>query len=204
MQRLTNPRPIFLDGFGALVDAGYVYYGVADADPIADPIAVYLDQALTIPAVPLGDPLRTLGGVIAVGEIPVFVYCAEDDYSMLVQDANQVQVDYVASAIVAAGSGPSYQPLSDTLTALALLSTTAYGRSFLTLANQAALQALVGNPPTLLAKAGGIMSGDITRASAGVYVYHTDAAFTSGRIFVTDSGAADPTSLPGDIWLERQ
>lgn len=200
MQRLTNPRPIFLDGFGALVDAGYVYYGVADADPVTDPISVFLDQDLTIP---IEQPLRTLGGVIVNGETPVFVYCAEADYSMLVQDANQVQVDYVASATVSA-SGPSYQPLSDTLTALAALITTAYGRAFLSLVNQAGLQALVGTPATLLAKAGGTMSGDISRSGAGVYVYHNDSSLTSGRIFVTDAGAADPTSQPGDIWLEKQ
>lgn len=197
MQRLVNPRPIFLDGFGALVDGGYVYYGVANADPVTDPISVFLDQALTIP---IAQPLRTLGGVIVNGETPVFVYAAEDDYSMIVQDANQVQVDYIASAAVV--GGVSYQPLSATLTALSALSTTAYGRAFLSLVNQAALQALVGTPAALLAKVGGIMSGDIGRAGAGVYVYHTDATFTSGRIFTTAAGDPDPTSLPGDVWLQ--
>lgn len=199
MQRFVNPRPIFLDGRGALVDAGYIYVGVAGADPIADPIDLFLDQDLTQP---IEQPLRTLGGVIVNGEIPCFVYMAESDYSTLVQDANQVQVDYIPSIAIA--GGVEYQPLSATLTALAALTTTSYGRALLSLANQAALQAAVGTPATLLAKTGGPVTGDITRQGGGVYVYWSDSGLTSGRLFLTASGAADPTSQPGDVWFEKQ
>jgi hypothetical protein len=46
------------------------------------------------------------------------------------------------------------------------------------------------------------MSGNLVRAAPGPHLYHVTAAFGSGRVFVTAAGAADPTSLAGDIWLE--
>jgi hypothetical protein len=67
--KLINPRPIFLDGRGALLDAGYIYYRDVGTDPEveANQIAVFWDKALTIPA---AQPLRTLGGVIMNGANP--------------------------------------------------------------------------------------------------------------------------------------
>jgi hypothetical protein len=53
-----------------------------------------------------------------------------------------------------------------------------------------------------VAKTGDTMSGNLVRQSAGPHLYHVTAAFGSGRVFVTAAGAADPTSLAGDIWLE--
>jgi hypothetical protein len=199
MQRLGSPFPLFIDGRGALMDAGYVYVGVADADPESDPIDLFLDQDLTIP---IPQPLRTLGGVIVSGENAVFVYMAEADYSIRVRDANEQLVAYVPSASLAV-AGVSYQAASAALTALAAIAATTYGRNLLTLANQAALQAAVGLAAAL-PLAGGTVAGGIIRSGAGAHVYHTDAAFTSGRIFVTAAGAADPTSLPGDLWLETE
>jgi hypothetical protein len=49
---------------------------------------------------------------------------------------------------------------------------------------------------------GGIVSANITRAGAGPHLYHVNGAFGSGRVFVTAAGAPDPTSAPGDIWIE--
>lgn len=51
-------------------------------------------------------------------------------------------------------------------------------------------------------KAGGVFSGDITRNTRGAYLHHASASNLSGRVFVTSSGAADPTSQVGDIWIE--
>lgn len=45
------------------------------------------------------------------------------------------------------------------------------------------------------------MTGNLVRQGAGPHLYHTTASFTSGRVFVTAAGAADPTSQPGDIWI---
>jgi hypothetical protein len=75
-----------------------------------------------------------------------------------------------------------------------------HGRSLLTLANQAALQAAVG-ASSGLQLTGGTVSGNIVRSGSGVHAYFSDPAMTGGRIFITAVGAADPTSQPGDIWL---
>lgn len=52
-----------------------------------------------------------------------------------------------------------------------------------------------------LSVAGGEVTGNIVRHSAGPHLYHTNAAFGSGRLFYTAAGASDPTSLAGDIWI---
>lgn len=195
MQRLENPIPTWTDGRGALVDAGYIYVGVANADPETSPINCWLDQALTVP---ITQPLRTLGGRIVSGENAVNVYVAEADYSIRVEDANNQLVLYVPSIAVSAAS---YQPLDEDLTAIAALSTTPFGRALLALANQAALQAAVGLPAGL-PLGGGTVTGPILRSGAGAYGYAVDPALTSLRFFFTAAGAADPTSQPGDVWIE--
>ena len=53
----------------------------------------------------------------------------------------------------------------------------------------------------VLSSAGGAVTGNIVRDTAGPRLYHTNAAYTSGRVFFTASGASDPTSLAGDIWI---
>lgn len=199
MQRVTNPIPLWLDASGNLLDGGSIYIGVADGDPETDPISLFTDEALTQA---IAQPLRTLGGVIVDGANTVFVYADEDDYSIRVRDANGQQVAYIPSAAVAS-DGPDYQPLDSDLTAIAALATTSFGRGLLTLANQAALQAAVGTAASL-PLTGGTMTGNIVRQGAGIHPYFNDAAMTGGRIFITDAGAADPTSLPGDIWIELE
>lgn len=197
MQRLNSPYPLFIDGRGALLDAGFIYVGIADGDPGTDPINLFLDQALTLP---IAQPLRTLGGLIVDGANAVYVYYAEADASVRVRDADGYLVSYTPSIAVAS---IAYQPLDSDLTAIAALATTTFGRALLTVANQASLQAAVGLPAALPA-AGGTVSGNIVRSGAGAYFYAFDAAMTGCRLFFTASGAADPTSLPGDIWLEAE
>jgi hypothetical protein len=181
-----------------LLDAGSIYVGVAGGDPEAFPIPLYLDEALTIP---IPQPLRTLGGVIVSGANAVFVYTAAADYSIRVRDANGLLVSYVPSVAVASEAGPTYQPLDSDLTAIAALSTTAFGRSLLTLANAAALKAATGVADAL-PLTGGTVAGNILRTGAGVHVYHADPAMTGGRIYVAPAAGADPTSQPGDIWIK--
>lgn len=193
MTKLTNPLPLFLDGRGALLDAGYIYVGIAHADPETDPIACFWDAAMTIPA---AQPLRTLGGVIVNGMNAAFVFFAEEDYSLRIKDADDITVAYIPSA--AEAESESYQPLDDDLTAIAAEGTTAYGRSLLLLANQAALKAATGIPDCL-PLTGGTMSGGITRAGSGAYGYALPAALTGFRLCgINPSGTADATSQPGD------
>lgn len=190
MQKISNPIPLFLDARGALLDGGQIYLGVADADPQTNPVQAYWDAALSIPA---AQPLRTIGGRIVNGVVPSNVFVSVDDYSMTVLDYDGVQVDYSPSVFI---SGVQYQPLDSDLTAIAALSTTDFGRQLLTLANQAALQAAVGYTPFT----GGTVTSAIIRSGAGAYAYGASAALTGMRIFAPlATGAADPTSQPGDI-----
>jgi hypothetical protein len=194
-QALENPPPLFFDQHGALLDAGSVYVGDPNSDPQSAPKTVYWDAALSIPA---SQPLRTRGGVIVNNGAPALIYMAEGDYSLRIRDADGNQVAYFPLILAASNS---YQPLSSVLTALAALTTTAYGRSVLTVADAAALRTLAGIVASL-PLTGGTVSGNIARASAGPHLYHTDGSLVSGRVLVTTAGAADPTSQDGDIWLE--
>lgn len=195
-QRLDNPFPLFLDSGGVLLHNGYVYMGEPGQDPETHPIATFWDKELTIAA---AQPFRTRGGMIVNGANPAFVYADGDDYSIRVRDADGGEIYFLSSVAV---TGEQYQPLDSDLTAIAALMTTPFGRSLLTLANQAAAKAALGYVEPVPA-AGGNVTGNIVRQGAGTHTYHTDPTFTSGRIFKTAHDAADPTSLPGDIWLKE-
>jgi hypothetical protein len=196
VQPLTYPPPLFFDQNGALLDGGNVYVGVAGEDPQSNPVNVYWDSALTIPA---AQPLRTRGGVIVNNGAPSLVFMADGDYSLRVRDSGNNLIAYFPSANASAVA--SYQPLNATLTAIAALTTTAFGRSLLTAADANAAKTLLAIG-AYLAATGGTVTGNIVRGSAGPHIYHTDGTMTSGRIFVTAPGAADPTSQNGDIWIE--
>lgn len=84
--------------------------------------------------------------------------------------------DYKIAALNTALSG--YQPLDSDLTAIAALSTTPYGRAFLTLANQAALMALMSS-------ASDTAAGIVELATSAETVTGTDTARA-----VTPAGAA--------------
>lgn len=193
MQRIENPYPQFHDGRGNLLDGGRIYIGEANADPETHPLDVFVGNDVQIP-----QPLRVLGGYIVSGSNLVLPYVSENDYSIRARDADGSLVFYLESAVLA---DAPYQPLSATLTAIAALTTTSYGRSLLTLSNQAALQAAVGAVASL-PLTGGTVTGNILRQGAGAHLYHADAAMTGGRVFVTAADAPDPTSQAGDIWLK--
>ena len=198
MQRLTNPVPMFLDVRGDLLDAGSIYIGIANQDPQLNPIPVFWDVANTIPAL---QPLRTLGGVIVNKSVRAYVYQPDGDYSLRVRDADMSLITDIPSMVALnPASGVVYQANNANLSAIAALVTTAYGNNLLTLANQTALQAAVGYTPGL-SSSGGIITGNITRSGNGVIPYFSDPLMTGGRIFVVQTGTADPTSLPGDILL---
>jgi len=194
MQKVSNPVPIYLDASGMLADGGKIYVGVADTDPETNPIDLFWDSDLTIPA---DQPIRTIGGLSVNGVTPAVFFCDETDYSMRFRDYNDTQVFYSPSVYLPIDS---FQPINANLTAIALLSTTTFGRSLLTLANSSALATATGIP-TPLPLAGGALTGNATRQGAGVLPYWYDPLMTGGRIFITASGAPDPTSLPGDIWF---
>lgn len=193
-QKIANPQPIFLDARGTLIDGGAIYLGEPNADPQTSPVVAYWDSALTVVA---AQPLATLGGFIVNGVTPAAVFIAEDDYSMRVLDAFDVLVFYSPSVF---NQADQFQPKDSDLTAIAALSTTPFGRALLTLANQQALVSALGSLP-YLGSGGGTVSGDISRASNGKYHFNVDSALT-GRWYYTAVGAPDPTTNPGDIWVE--
>jgi len=193
--RVGNPFPFFIDRSGLPLDSGSIYVGTVNDDPELSPVTVYLDAALTTTT---PQPLQVIGGLPCVNGNPVSFYIAGANYSMRVYDADGAEVFYVPAAIIGADE---YQPLDADLTAIAALATTAYGRAILTAASASAARSYLGIVDSL-PLTGGTVSGNIARSSAGSHLYHTDALNVSGRVFVTASGAADPTSQVGDIWLE--
>lgn len=196
MQRLAYPFPLFLDQHGDLLDAGRIYVGVEGNDPETSPITIYWDAEGTIPA---AQPLRTRGGLIVNNGAPAVVYVPDGDYSQRVRDADGNQVSYTGS--VNATLSSTFQPLNDILTAISALAAEDFGLGVLTAADAAAARSYLGIVDAL-AKVGGTVTGNILRNGAGPHLYHMTNAFVSGRVFVTDVGAADPTSQDGDIWLE--
>jgi len=139
--RLVNPLPIFLDGRGALLDAGFIYIGTVNTDPeiVGNQLALFWDQAMTKAA---PQPLRTLGGVIVNGANPSFVYFAEADYSITIRDADSNLVDYIADAT--GTGGVSFQPLDADLTTISGQTNAAFGLGLLELTDEADLQAAAG------------------------------------------------------------
>lgn len=76
--------PIFTDIDGQPLEDGYVWIGTANLDPQTNPINVYWDAALTLPA---AQPIRTLAGYPANSGTPARLY-VNSDYSIQVQNKN--------------------------------------------------------------------------------------------------------------------
>lgn len=76
--------PIFTDIDGQPLEDGYVWIGVANLAPIVNPITVYWDAALTIPA---AQPIRTRGGYPVNSGTPARLY-VNSDYSIRVMNKN--------------------------------------------------------------------------------------------------------------------
>lgn len=85
----SEEYPFFSDTNGAALDSGYVYIGAASLDPRTNPITVYWDKDLTIPA---AQPLRTSAGAIVRSGTRSTVYIDATSYSVLVTNRNGVTV----------------------------------------------------------------------------------------------------------------
>ena len=110
MTQVTEPFPIFHDDDGTPLENGMIYVGEANQDPRTNPVAVFFDEALTVPA---SQPIRTLGGRPAYQGAPTNLYISEAAYSITVQnrhgspivDAADVQSDFVTLNALAASGG---------------------------------------------------------------------------------------------------
>lgn len=88
-----NPFDYFSDTNGDPLDQGYIYVGKPNQDPMVNPIAIYYDAAMTIPA---PQPLRTVAGYIS-NPIAPQTFFTNQNYSVSVRDKNQVVLFYVAN-----------------------------------------------------------------------------------------------------------
>jgi hypothetical protein len=80
---INPPYPAFAGADGLPLENGYIWVGVVNLNPVVNPIAVYWDSALTIPAV---QPIRTLNGYPVYQGTPSRFY-AGSDYSIQVLDS---------------------------------------------------------------------------------------------------------------------
>jgi hypothetical protein len=92
--------PIFAETDGQPLEDGYIWIGTANLDPQVNPISVYFDAALTVPA---GQPIRTINGYPSNSGTPARLY-VNSDYSIRVMNKNGSMV-YSAPAATERYSG---------------------------------------------------------------------------------------------------
>ena len=83
------PYPVFYDRDGQPLDSGNIYIGVANLDPVTNPLQVYYDEALTITA---SQPLVTSGGYIYRNGTPAQLYVDAVNFSITVNDSKNLLV----------------------------------------------------------------------------------------------------------------
>jgi hypothetical protein len=71
LTQVTGPYPIFTDLDGTPLDDGYLYIGAINDDPETNPIQVFFDANLTIPAT---QPIRTSNGYAYRNGSPALIY----------------------------------------------------------------------------------------------------------------------------------
>lgn len=71
LTQVTGPYPIFTDLDGSPLDDGYLYIGDINQDPETNPIQVFWDSNLTIPAT---QPIRTSNGYAYRNGTPALLY----------------------------------------------------------------------------------------------------------------------------------
>jgi len=81
---VESPYPVFTDRNGEPLENGYIWIGQANLDPQTNPINVYWDSTLTIPA---AQPIRTLAGYPVYQGTPARFF-ATQNYSIRVLDKN--------------------------------------------------------------------------------------------------------------------
>lgn len=195
-KQIGNPFPFYNDRRGRPLDGGKIFVGTAGDDPQISPIDVFYDAELTQLA---SQPINVIGGLAVQDGSPVLLFTASEQFSVRVRDADGAQVFYAANADTAAAA---FQPVDDDLSAIAALTTTAFGRSLLTQATASNTRTLLGIPDAL-PLTGGVVTGNITRSNAGGHPYFADSALANVPVYVTANGAADPRTGGVGIWLEE-
>lgn len=109
--RVSTPFPIYNDTDGTPLDAGFIFVGQKGKNPIASPIAIFYDAALTMPA---ENPLRTRNGYVVKNGAPREVFTADPIVSILVQ--NKQKVDIWNAAFINLNPGITPEAVVDPVT----------------------------------------------------------------------------------------
>ena len=83
--KVQPPIPSFFDVDGEPLENGSLYIGTTGLNPESNPINVFFDEALTIPA---AQPIKTIGGFPVNNGVSSRLYVAEADYSIIVRNKN--------------------------------------------------------------------------------------------------------------------
>ncbi len=153
-QSILAPYSMFTDRSGTPLANGKIYIGTAGANPITNPVSVYFDSDLTVPA---AQPVRTSGGYPLNNGSPARLFVDADEYSIVVQTSTGVTV---------------YSALNSTL----LATPVAVGIP------QTAAELAAGVTPLRLVTAGGevLQPGDVRRYCTAAETNH-QAAFTNAH-----------------------
>jgi hypothetical protein len=90
LTQVTGPYPIFTDLDGTPLDDGYLYIGAINQDPEQNPIQVFWDANLTIPAT---QPIRTSNGYAYRNGTPALLYTA-GEFSITIRNKREEFVLY--------------------------------------------------------------------------------------------------------------
>jgi hypothetical protein len=90
LTQVTGPYPIFTDLDGSPLDDGYLYIGAINEDPEQNPIQVFWDSNLTIPAT---QPIRTNSGYAYRNGTPALIYTA-GQFSITIRNKREEFVLY--------------------------------------------------------------------------------------------------------------
>lgn len=82
---INNPFTIFTDLKGEPLENGNIFIGVVNLNPETNPVAVFFDEALTIPA---AQPIRTIAGYPSNDGTPANLFVTASDLSITVRDKN--------------------------------------------------------------------------------------------------------------------
>ena len=110
---IQPPYPAFAGTDGLPLENGYIWVGTVNLNPQVNPITVYWDAALTIPA---AQPIRTLNGYPVYQGTPSRFY-AGSDYSIQVLDSKGTLVytslngNFSAISVTANATGNGVQTI---------------------------------------------------------------------------------------------
>ena len=181
---IESPYPLFTDDDGVALEDGYIYVGTANLDPVANPVAVYFDSALTIAA---AQPIRTSGGYPVYSGSPARLF-VNSDYSIRVNDKTGALVFSASTSTGTTGTvvtTDGTQTLTNKTLVAPVLGTPASG----TLTNCTGLPVSTG----LTGAGSGVLTFLATPSSANLRSALTDETGTGAAVFATAPTIAGAT-----------